>query len=42
LGKLKMNFVSIDYSKINKNLFKKWAKNYPLKTQKLIDKYLIN
>ena len=39
LGKLKMNFARIDYSKINKNLFKKWAKNYPSKTRKLIDKY---
>jgi len=40
LGKLKMNFSNIDYSKINKNLLKKWTKNYPTKTQKLINKYI--
>mgnify|MGYP001100250404 CR=1 FL=1 len=42
LGKLKINFSNIDYSKINKKLFKKWAKKYPAKTQKLIDNYLID
>lgn len=40
MGKLKINFRALDYSKIQKKEFLKWLKKYPLKTQKLAKKYI--
>ena len=36
LGKLKINFKNLDYTKIQKRKFLNWLKKYPLKTKNLI------